>query len=105
VEQGRILARAELQDIATRHDATPAQVALAWLLRQEGIVAIPNAGTAEHVRENRAVLDIVLGEKDLGELDRVFPPPRRKVPLQDALGGCLVLFRGRPGNMAQEWAC
>ena len=82
VEQGRILDRAELQDIAIRHSATPAQVALAWLLRQEGVVAIPKAGTPEHVRENRAALDVVLGEKDLAELDRAFPPPRRKVPLQ-----------------------
>jgi len=82
VEQGRILDRAELQDIATRHGATPAQVALAWVLRQEGIIAIPKAGTPEHVRENRGALDIVLNEKDLAELDRVFPPPRKKVPLQ-----------------------
>jgi diketogulonate reductase-like aldo/keto reductase len=82
VEQGRVLARAELQDIAARHGATPAQVALAWLLRQEGVVAIPKAGTPEHVRENRAALDVVLGEEDLAELDRVFPATRWKVPLE-----------------------
>jgi diketogulonate reductase-like aldo/keto reductase len=82
VEQGLLAANSKLQDIVARHDATPAQVALAWIVRQEGIIAIPKAGTPEHVRENRAALDIVLDEKDLVELDRVFPPPRRKVPLQ-----------------------
>jgi diketogulonate reductase-like aldo/keto reductase len=82
VEQGRIAVSSELQDIATRHGATPAQVALAWLMRQEGLIAIPKAGTPEHVRENRAALDLALEEEDLVELDRIFPPPRRKIPLQ-----------------------
>ena len=82
IEQGRFLDRAELRKIAARHLATPAQVALAWLLRQEGIVAIPKAGTPEHVRENRAALDVVLEKEDLAELDRAFPPPGRKVPLE-----------------------
>ncbi len=82
VEQGRIVARAELQDIATRHNATAAQVALAWLLRQEGIIAIPKASIPKHVRENRAALDLVLSEEDLAELDSIFPPPRAKTPLE-----------------------
>ena len=82
IEQGRMLHRAELRRIAARRGATPAQVALAWLLRQEGIVAIPKAGTPEHVRENRAALDLVLENEDLAELDRAFPPPSRKVPLE-----------------------
>src|SRR5580704_15183696 len=62
VEQGLLAANSKLQDIVARHDATPAQVALAWIVRQEGIIAIPKAGTPEHVRENRAALDIVLDE-------------------------------------------
>lgn len=82
IEQGRILERAEVRRIAERHRATPAQMALAWLLRQEGVVAIPKAGAPEHVRENRAALDVVLEKEDLAQLDRAFPPPHRKVPLE-----------------------
>jgi diketogulonate reductase-like aldo/keto reductase len=70
-----------LRSIASRHGATPVQVALAWLLRQQ-VVVVPKAGNPEHVRENRAALDLVLTDKDLAELDKAFPPPRKKIPLQ-----------------------
>jgi diketogulonate reductase-like aldo/keto reductase len=82
VEQGRLLKNRELQRIADRLDAKPAQVALAWVLRQAGIIAIPRAGTPEHVREDRAALDLHLTEEDLKALDRAFPPPSRKQPLE-----------------------
>jgi diketogulonate reductase-like aldo/keto reductase len=68
--------------VATRHDATPAQVALAWLVRQDGLIVIPRAGTPEHVRENRAALDFRLTKKDLAELERAFPSPTEKTPLE-----------------------
>jgi len=67
--------------IASRHGATPAQVALAWLLRKD-VIVIPKSANAEHVRENRGALDVLLTEEDLKELDRSFPPPRKKVELQ-----------------------
>ncbi|HEV7618840.1 MAG TPA: aldo/keto reductase, partial [Burkholderiaceae bacterium] len=82
VEQGRLLNHPQLQDIADRHRATPAQVALAWVVRQDGLVAIPKAGTPAHVRENRAALDILLTDEDLAALDRVFPPPTGPQPLE-----------------------
>ena len=82
VEQGRILGNKTLKEVARRLDATPAQVALAWVLRQKGVVAIPKAGTAAHVRENRAALDLRLSVKDLAALDREFPPPRGPMPLE-----------------------
>jgi len=72
----------QLKAIAERHSATSAQIALAWLLRQKGIVAIPKASNPAHVRENRAALDLKLTKEDLMELDVAFPPPRKKVPLQ-----------------------
>jgi diketogulonate reductase-like aldo/keto reductase len=81
IEQGAILDHLQLKRLASRHGATPAQVALAWLLRQEGVVVIPKAGNAEHVRENRAALDLTLADQDLAELDRAFPPPRKKMAL------------------------
>jgi diketogulonate reductase-like aldo/keto reductase len=70
-----------LQAVAQRHGVTPAQIALAWLLHQEGVAAIPKAVQPQHVRENRAALDIVLAKEDLAELDAAFPRPERKVPL------------------------
>lgn len=82
VDQGRILGSRALVAVATRHGASPAQVALAWLLRQEDIMVIPKAGTDAHVRENRAALDLTLTDADLAELDRAFPPPRGPQPLE-----------------------
>lgn len=76
-----MLANPALKQIAARHGATPAQVALAWLLQQE-IVVIPKASRPEHVRQNRASLELFLTPEDLKELDRAFPPPDRKVPLE-----------------------
>ena len=82
IEQGRMLRHAELHRVAERHNATPAQVALAWLLRQDGVIPIPKASSAEHVRENRAALNLRLTEEDLADLDRAFPPPRGPRPLE-----------------------
>lgn len=76
-----ILANKALRAIAERRDATPAQVSLAWLLRNDNVVAIPKAGTPAHVRENRAALDLQLTTDDLREIDQAFPPPRRKTSL------------------------
>jgi diketogulonate reductase-like aldo/keto reductase len=82
LDQGRLLKNASLKAIAVRHGATPAQIALAWVLQHEGVIAIPKAVNPAHVRENRAALDMVLGAQDLAELDKAFPPPRGKLPLE-----------------------
>ncbi|HET9735251.1 MAG TPA: aldo/keto reductase [Burkholderiales bacterium] len=82
VEQGRILGHKALRAVAQRLGATPAQVALAWVLRQDGVVAIPQTGKAAHVRENCAALDVRLGVDDLAELDRAYSPPRGPTPLE-----------------------
>jgi diketogulonate reductase-like aldo/keto reductase len=82
VEQGRLLRDQVLKKIAESSDATPAQVALAWLLQHPGICAIPKAGTARHVIENHDTLQVRLTPRDLAALDAAFPPPRRKVPLE-----------------------
>jgi diketogulonate reductase-like aldo/keto reductase len=82
IEQGRILRHPALDSVAMRNDATPAQVALAWLLRQDGLLVIPRTGMPEHVRQNRAALDLRLTMKDLAELERAFPPPTEKRPLE-----------------------
>jgi diketogulonate reductase-like aldo/keto reductase len=77
----RLLGNPALKLIAERHGATPAQIALAWLLHQPGVVAIPKAVQPAHIRANRAAYDIKLTPDDLAALDRAFPPPRKKVPL------------------------
>jgi diketogulonate reductase-like aldo/keto reductase len=82
IEQGGVLGNPALKRIAARHHATPAQVALAWVLRREGVIAIPKAGSLEHVRENRAALAVHLDERDLAELDVAFPPPSAPMPLE-----------------------
>lgn len=82
VEQGRLARNARLDAIAGRHGATPAQVALAWVLAQDGVIAIPKAVQPDHVRQNVAALEIELSADDLAELDRAFPPPGRKSPLE-----------------------
>ncbi|ABS27499.1 aldo/keto reductase [Anaeromyxobacter sp. Fw109-5] len=82
IEQGRLLESDGLRKIADRHGATPVQVALAWVLRLDDVSAIPKAGTPAHVEENRAALDLRLGDEDLAELDRAFPPPAEKRPLE-----------------------
>lgn len=82
VDQGRLLTQRGLKQIAARRGVTPAQIALAWLLHQDGVVAIPKAARPEHIRENRAALDLALTQGELRELDRVFPPPKSRTPLQ-----------------------
>jgi diketogulonate reductase-like aldo/keto reductase len=80
IEQGRLLT--SLRPFAERRGLSPAQVALAWVLSQEGIIAIPKASNVQHVSENRAAAEIVLSEEDLTELDALYPRPARKVPLE-----------------------
>ena len=82
IEQGRLLGNRVLGAVAARHGATPAQMALAWLLRQEGIIAIPKTGEPDRVRENHAALAVRLTEQDLADLDRAFPPPTGPRPLE-----------------------
>ena len=82
LEQGRLLGHKTILSIARRLQATPAQIALAWVLREPGVLAIPKASRIERVRENRAALDIALGAQDLAELDAAFRPPARKIPLE-----------------------
>jgi diketogulonate reductase-like aldo/keto reductase len=78
---GGMLGNPALAAIARRHGATPAQIALAWLLRQESTIVIPKASRPEHVRENRGALDVQLTTEDLSALDRAFPPPKGKSSL------------------------
>ncbi len=81
IDQARLLGHKALAEVAARHRATAAHVALAWLLRQDGTIVIPKARRAAHVRENFAALDLALDAADLAALDRAFPPPKGRSPL------------------------
>ena len=82
LEQSRLLDDLALARVAARHAATAAQVALAWVLRQERMIAIPKASNAAHVSQNHASLEIPLTPEDLAALDRAFHVPVRKAPLE-----------------------
>jgi diketogulonate reductase-like aldo/keto reductase len=78
---GRLLQSRALGAVARRHGATAAQMAIAWCLRRPGIICIPKASDAEHVRQNAAAAEIKLAEQDLAEIDGAHPPPKRKQSL------------------------
>jgi len=82
LDEGRLLRHPDLIHIAKAHQATVAQIALAFLIRNPGVIVIPKTGMPERVRENRATVEVHLTEDDLVILDRAFPPPARKVPLE-----------------------
>jgi diketogulonate reductase-like aldo/keto reductase len=82
IQRGRLLVHPAIRRIAVRHDASPAEIALAWVIRQDGVIAIPQAGTPEHVREDHDALDVHLTKEDLRELNEVFPPPTSKQELE-----------------------
>jgi len=81
LEIGAFADRAEMKRIAERHGVTTKQVALAWILRRSDAIVIPKASDPEHVRQNRAALDLALTSEDLAALDALSPPPKRKTPL------------------------
>jgi diketogulonate reductase-like aldo/keto reductase len=82
IEQGKLLSDPDLIRLAKAHQATPAQIALAYLLRQAGVIAIPKSSRPERVAENRAATDIALTPETLAALDEFFPRPTRKIPLE-----------------------
>lgn len=78
---GALLRNAALAGVARRHDASPAQIAIAWSLRHPGVITIPKASDPAHVRQNAAAGGIRLSVEDLAAIDAAFPPPRRKLAL------------------------
>jgi diketogulonate reductase-like aldo/keto reductase len=82
VGHGRgLLENATLKKIAKHHGGTTSQIALAWVLRQPGVIAIPKASDKKHVRDNARSIDIKLSKENLADLDREFPPPKSKKSL------------------------
>lgn len=82
IEQGKLLDHPVLKKIGGRHSATPSQIALAWILLKEGVMAIPKAGNPAHIKENHAALKIKLTSEDLADLDEAFPLPKDSTTLE-----------------------
>ena len=82
VEQGRLVSEPALAEIAAVVGATPAQVAVAWLLARDGVITIPKAGNIVHVVENRAAEDLLLEPEIVDRLDELFPRPDHPSPLE-----------------------
>ncbi|HEV2262992.1 MAG TPA: aldo/keto reductase [Stellaceae bacterium] len=81
LEQGQLLGNATLKQVAAARGATPAQVALAWLLQWPDVIVIPKAANLAHVADNCAAAETALTPAEYAALERAFPPPRRKMPL------------------------
>ncbi|MCU0535959.1 MAG: aldo/keto reductase [Hydrococcus sp. Prado102] len=81
VEQKAFVNHPQLIAIASKYNATPTQIALNWLLRQNNVISIPKAIDPIHIKENRTALDINVTEEDFKEIERIFPPPNRKQTL------------------------
>lgn len=81
-QNGAVLKNPVIASIARRHQATPGQVILAWGIRHPGVVTIPKTVTPARVEENLGALSLNLSAEDLAEIDRAFPPPRRKTSLE-----------------------
>jgi diketogulonate reductase-like aldo/keto reductase len=82
IEQAKLARNPKLAVFARRHGMTPAQAALAWLLANDVIIAIPKTGRRERLKENFGALDHPLTKEQLAELDRLFAPPKAPVPLE-----------------------
>jgi diketogulonate reductase-like aldo/keto reductase len=82
LDEGSLVAHPALAKVAKRLGTTAAQVALAWLLRDPRVCVIPKASTREHGRANAAARELALDDEAIAELDRAFPPPTRKRPLE-----------------------
>ncbi len=80
--EGRLVEHPALTTIGERHDVSAAQVALAWCLRDPGVVAIPKSVRPERIEENLGASQLRLTTDDLRQIDQAFPPPRSKQPLE-----------------------
>ena len=84
LDQGRLVVKPALREVASRHGVSPYQTAIAWTMRHEGVTSIPKSARREHIRDNVAASQILLDEDDLAALDRAYPVPKRDMPLETA---------------------
>ncbi|PKE28789.1 hypothetical protein CWS43_20570 [Rahnella sp. AA] len=76
-----VLTAPVMQQIAKARGVSSSQIALAWVVRSGNVIAIPKAVQPQHVKENAAALTLNLTEDEIAQIDKVFPAPRHKTPL------------------------
>lgn len=81
IDQGRLGDAPLLRELAEDRHSSATQIALAWVLAQPGVIAIPKAVSEHHLQENWDTQQIALGASELARIDARFPPPKKKVPL------------------------
>ncbi len=81
-QAGALLADPAIKAVAAKYGVTPAQVAIAWSLRLPGLISIPKSSDQAHVRDNAAAAGLALDAADLAAIDKVYPPPKRRQPLE-----------------------
>ena len=82
--RGDLLSNPVVNDIARAHNASAAQILLAWVIRLPGVIAIPKAANVAHVEQNAAALEITLSADELKQLDKAYPAPKSKTALDMA---------------------
>lgn len=82
VEQGRMIDNKVLREMAQHRGIAPAQLALAWLLHHDDVIAIPKSSDKAHLTQNRTALDLRLTVEELTALDKAFPPPSKRTALE-----------------------
>jgi diketogulonate reductase-like aldo/keto reductase len=82
IEQAKLVRNKNLVGFARQHGITPAQAALAWLLKDDDVIVIPKSASGERLKENLGALDIRLSAEQRAELDRLFPAPKGPRPLE-----------------------
>lgn len=82
IEQGRILKNNNLQKLAKNLGIAPSILALAWVIHQQLMIAIPKTSSIAHLKENIKAADLKLDQNVLQALDQIFTPPTKKIPLE-----------------------
>lgn len=82
IEQARLLTLPKLQTLARDVGATPAQLAIAWLMREPDVIVIPKTSHVGRLQENLRALELKLDRSTLAAIDQAFPPPKRRTPLE-----------------------
>jgi len=78
--RGEVFDVPEIQDVAEKHDASAAQVSLAWLLQRDGVAAIPKASSEDHIRDNWGARDLDLDEEDIEKIESIETRERQVDP-------------------------
>jgi 2,5-diketo-D-gluconate reductase B len=78
--RGEVFDVPEIRDVAEKHDASAAQVSLAWLLQRDGVAAIPKASSEDHIRDNWGALDLELDDEDVESIESIDRRERRVDP-------------------------